>query len=305
MKTAVKMQNNFSDCKLARLSLLLLQGVGLMIVRLDAQGQPSSDGAFREALTFHASFNSGVDADFALGDRKLYSAPSFSKRAEAKPGLPSTAEVVLAKGEGRFGDALRFTKKKSPLVFFQAEKNVAFRPTNWSGTVSFWLSTDPQTELEPGFCDPIQITPRAWNDAAFFVEFEKRKESIPFRLGVYSDFKVWNPQNRKWEEIPFGDKPLVTVEKPPFGRRKWTHVLFTFENFNTGATNGVANLYLDGKFQGALSSRQQTFTWDPSQTLVMLGLSYVGLFDELSIFKRPLSGKEIQALYEHTQAWLR
>ena len=45
-------------------------------------------------------------------------------------------------------------------------------------------------QLEPGFCDPVQITPRAWNDAAFFVEFEKRPESIPFRLGVYADLGV-------------------------------------------------------------------------------------------------------------------
>jgi len=252
----------------------------------------------REVLTFHASFNNRLDADMGLGDRKLYSAPSLSKRAEAKAGLPSTGEIILAQGQGHFGHALRFTKKKSPLVFFQAQKNIAFQPTNWNGTVSFWLSTDPEKDLEPGFCDPIQITPRAWNDAAFFVEFEKRAESIPFRLGVYSDLKVWNPQNRKWADVPLSEKPLVTVEKPPFREGKWTHVLFTFENFNTGASNGIARLYLDGKFQGALSPRQQTFTWDPAQTLVMLGLSYVGFFDELSIFKRPLSDSEIEVLYQ-------
>jgi len=278
--------------------LSLWQGIGFIALCLHASAQAPAGTAFRDALTFHASFNHGVDADFALGDPKLYSAPSLSKRGEAQTGLPASSEIILAKGEGRFGHGLRFARKKSPLVFFQAEKNVEYRPTNWSGTVSFWLSTDPANELEPGFCDPIQITPRAWNDAAFFVEFEKRKESIPFRLGVYSDFKVWNPQNRKWEDIPFGDKPLVTVEKPPFLRGQWTHVLFTFENFNTGASNGVPKLYLDGKYQGALSPRQQTFTWDPARTLVMLGVGYIGLFDELSIFKRPLTEKEIEALYQ-------
>lgn len=59
--------------------------------------------------------------------------------------------------------------------------------------------------------------------------------------------------------------------------------------------------YRDGEFQGALSPRQQTFTWDSSQTLVMLGVGYIGQFDELSIFKRPLTEKEIEGLYQLRQ----
>jgi hypothetical protein len=258
----------------------------------------ASEADLRKALTVHASFDGGTEANFALGDKRLFHAASMSKRADAKPGLPESGETIIAPGQGRYGDALRFTRKKAPVVFFQAEKNVEYRPTNWSGAVSFWLSVDPEKELEPGFCDPIQITPRAWNDAAFFVEFEKRKESIPFRLGVYSDFAVWNPKNRKWDEIAFNEKPLVTVEKPPFAGGKWTHIVFTWENFNTGRGDGVPKLYLDGKFQGNLNPRVQTFTWEPAKTAVMLGLSYIGLFDELSVFNRALSEKEIQALYE-------
>ncbi len=251
----------------------------------------------RDALTFHASFDDGTDADFALGDRRLFSAPSLNKRADARPGLPAEGTTVIARGRGRHGDALQFKKKVSPLAFFQAEKNLAYRATNWSGTVSFWLSVDPQNDLEPGFCDPIQITPRAWNDAAFFVEFEKKKDSIPFRLGAYADFKLWNPQNLKWDAIPMRDKPLLTVDQPPFGTRKWTHVAFAFEHFNTGRGHGVATLYLDGKSQGALAHREQTFSWEPSQTLVMLGLSYIGLFDELSLFNRALTPAEIETLH--------
>ena len=197
-----------------------------------------------------------------------YRAPSFKQRNEAKPGLPDSGEVALAKGEGKFGDALRFTAKKSPVVFFRGSGNVPFASSNWNGTVSFWLNVDPEGKLEPGFCDPIQITDSAWNDAAFFVEFEKRPESIPFRLGVYADFAVWNPGNRKFEEIPAGEKPLVTVDKPPFRAGRWTHVVFTFEHFNTGRPDGVARLYLDGQPQGELRSRQQTFTWDLEKAVV-------------------------------------
>ena len=261
-----------------------------------ASGIPPAQSV-REALAFHASFDGGTEAVRAAGDPKLYSAPSFKQRDQARAGLPDTGEVVLAKGEGRFGDALRFTAKKSPVVFFHGARNMPYSPANWQGTVSFWLKVDPEKELEPGFCDPIQITPSAWNDAAFFVEFEKRPESIPFRLGVYADFKVWNPDNRRFADIPFAEKPLVTVDKPPFGPGRWTHVVFTFENFNTGRPDGIARLYLDGRPHGTLGARQQTFTWDPQKAAIALGLGYIGQFDELSIFNRALREDEIQSIH--------
>jgi hypothetical protein len=259
---------------------------------------PASDpAALRKALTFHASFDGRSDAVLAAGDPKLYWAPSFKQRQDAKPGLPDGGEVQRVRGDGRFGDALRFTKRKSPVVFFRAARNVAYQPENWNGTVSFWLSVDPATDLEPGFCDPVQITPRAWNDAAFFVEFEKREHAIPFRLGVYADFNVWNPQNRKFDEIPPHERPLVPVENPPFGRGTWTHVAFTFERFNTGRPDGIARLYLDGALRGTLSPRRQTFTWDVDHSAIGLGLGYIGLLDELSVFNRALGNEEIGFLY--------
>jgi hypothetical protein len=251
----------------------------------------------RAALAFHASFDGGAKADFAQADPQLYHASSMSKRSDAKAGLPSDDAVAPAKQQGKFGDALQFKRKKAPLIFFKADKNVPYASRDWSGTVSFWLSVDPRDELEMGFCDPVQITPRAWNDAAFFVEFEKRKEDIPFRLGAYADYKIWNPAGRKWEQIPFSEKPLVTVDQPPFARGKWTHVVFTWDDFNSGKPDGVAKLYLDGKQRGTLSAREQTFTWDPVHTSMMLGVGYIGLFDELSVFNRALTAAEIETLH--------
>lgn len=250
----------------------------------------------RSALTFYAPFDGTADAAFANGDPHIYSAASMRARDSAGRGLPMNQITRLAVGEGRFGDALRFTAKQAPFVFFRAATNVPYATQNWSGTVSFWLNTDPVNDLQPGFCDPIQITPRAWNDAAFFVEFEKR-ETIPFRLGVYSDFAVWNPNKREWNTIPFADKPLVTVENPPFTRGQWTHIAFTWEKFNTGQSNGVPRLYLNGELRGQLSPRVQTFTWDPAQTTIGLGLSYIGLMDELAVFNRDLNAEEIRQLY--------
>ena len=273
----------------ARVLITLLAVAGTVFV--------AQDDALRKTIVFHASFDGGTDARHAAADPKLYWAPSLKQRSDAKPGLPDSGEVALAKGEGKFGDALRFTARKSPIVFFQGAGNMPYAASNWNGTVSFWLNVDPEGKLEPGFCDPIQITDSAWNDAAFFVEFEKRPESIPFRLGVYADLNVWNPENRKFAEIPAGEKPLVTVEKHPFRAGRWTHVVFTFERFNTGKADGVARLYLDGRPQGELTSRRQTFTWDPAQAIVALGLGYIGLFDELTIFNRVLGPDEIQSIH--------
>jgi hypothetical protein len=258
--------------------------------------KPKANGTLRNALTFHASFDRGLDADFALGDAALRHAPSFGKAAEGKAGLPASGEIQLVREAGRFGHALRFTKKQSPMPFFRAVKNVPYKTNDWSGTVSFWLSTDPADELAPGFCDPIQVTPRAWNDACFFVEFEKRTNDIPFRLGVYPDFKVWNPTNKKWENVTAEEKPLRAAPTTPFARGKWTHVVVTWENFNTGRDDGIAHLYLDGAPAATVGPRRQTFTWDEEKCLIALGLSYIGLWDELSVFNRALTATEVRAL---------
>jgi concanavalin A-like lectin/glucanase superfamily protein len=267
------------------------------MVVVGAAPDASEQEALRKALTFHASFDGKIQATHADGDPALQWAPSLKERQDAKAGLPPGGEVQHAPRAGRFGDALRFTTRKSPIVFFRGLRNMPYEASDWDGTVSFWLRVDPQAELETGFCDPVQITPRAWNDAAFFVEFEKRAGSIPFRLGAYADLDVWNAAKRKFEDIPMEDRPLVSVANPPFSGNRWTHVVFTFERFNTGRADGVAKLYLNGELRGTLGPREQTFTWDPERTVIALGLGYIGLLDELSIFRRSLDGGEVRVLY--------
>jgi hypothetical protein len=273
---------------------------GLSIVTaawIGADGRASAQmqGALASAIAFHAPFDGSLDARHAAGDPKLYWAPTWGRRAEAQAGLPPT-DTTHAAGAGRWGDALRFTRRGAPVVFYQGGANTPYASSNWNGAVSFWLSADP-AELSTGFCDPIQITPRAWNNGAFFVEFEKSADAAPFRLGVYADFDVWNPTKREFKEIPPAERPLVTVEAPPFAKGKWTHIVFTWESFNTGRPDGVARLYLDGVPRGALTGRQQTFTWDPAETKIAMGLGYIGLLDELAVFNRSLSDAEVAALY--------
>jgi len=281
-----------------RLFLLVLLCVGCFAFRSQTTiAQDSPVASLSKALSFHASFDDNADADFARGDRAIWQATSMNNRNEASKGLPATEEAKLEKTSGRFGGSMRFNKSTGPMVFFQTDKNFPAPARNWSATVSFWLSTDPQNELLEGFCDPIQITSKQWDDAAMFVEFEKRASVIPFRLGVYADKKVWNPTGRNFDDIPMVERPLAAVEKPPFARGKWTHVAFSIANFNTDQPNGKAILYLDGNKVGELSSRVQTFTWEPRQAAAMLGLNYIGWMDDLAFFDRALSAEEITLLF--------
>ncbi|MGV3772323.1 MAG: LamG-like jellyroll fold domain-containing protein [Verrucomicrobiales bacterium] len=256
----------------------------------------------KKDLLFYSSFNNGLKADHANGDDQLYWAPSIAFPPAGKPGLPPGGSVSIAKGEGKFGDALRFHKNSSEMVYFRADKNIGYNKTNWNGTVSFWLKLNPDKDLQPGFSDPIQITSKSWNNAAFFVEFSKDEKPREFRLGAYADFEVWNPTNRDWNAIPFAEKPLVKVVNPPFSREKWTFVAFTFSNYNTGKTDGETILYLNGKKQGSLSPRNQMFTIDMDKGAIMLGLSYIGLWDELGIFNRALTEQELTKLFAASES---
>jgi hypothetical protein len=202
--------------------------------------------------------------------------------------------VAIAPGEGRRGAALHFKKKNTRAVYYQAEKNVAFDPKGWTGTISFWLSLDPETDLEPGFCDPIQVTAEAYNDAAIWVDFTKDDKPRHFRLGVFGDLKAWNPKNLESDKNPDFAQRLIAVKKTPFTRGQWTHVAITHERLGGG--NGSAKLYLDGVPQGTTGTIREPFTWDLSRAAVRLGVSYVGLFDELQVFSRALAEAEIRAL---------
>jgi hypothetical protein len=269
--------------------------ISLSLPRAASSAEPDRE-SIRKALAFHASFDGQPDADFARGDKRIYTA-STTKRSDAKPGL-HRADMEIVKGKGRFGDALRFGKNDKAVVFFQADKNMAYRQKDWSGTVSFWLSLDPEKDLQPGYCDPIQITDKKWDEAAFFVDFTKDDKPRHFRLGIYSDLNVWNPKGVKFDDLPAADKPFSeTVAKPPFASGKWTHVLFTFSGMNTGKPEGVGKLYLDGKPVASIRNRTLTFTWDPARAGIMLGLSYVGLFDDLAIFDRALTDEEVGFIY--------
>lgn len=254
--------------------------------------------ALSKALTFHASFDKGADADFALGDPRIYSgktAPDQQKPVSSEPGLGNPALAIVPE-QGKFGAALEFTKENSHVVFYKAEKNVAYSPKNFSGTASFWLRLDPQ-EIPQTYTDPIQLTDKDYSNSAIWVDFTKNDTPSDFRLGIFGDQKVWDKKNLKGASEEFFWR-LLKIVKPPFSRDKWTHVVVSWEGLNTDQI-ARGKLYFDGKFKGETGGIREPFVWDLPEATIRLGTGpFVGMFDELAIFNRSLTDEEVKILYE-------
>ncbi len=255
---------------------------------------PPPDG-LRSALSFHASFDHGSAADFSRGDAQIYTAPKYDQLDQASPGI-NDPDVTIEDNAGRIGSALKFSRSTKRALFYRTEKNLDYSTEDWAGTISFWLNLDPDEDLEPGYCDPIQVTDIAYNDAAIWVDFSKDPPR-EFRLGVFGDLEVWNPEKISPNDNPDFTNRLVAVASPPFKRGSWTHVVIAYAGLNSSA-GGTARLYLDAEYQGAAEGIREPFTWDLSGSTIRLGINYVGLFDELAVFDKALSDEEVQTLHQ-------
>ena len=253
----------------------------------------SQNKKLKDHILFYSSFDGKTSADIALGDSNLYTAKNYKETANAKKGL-NDPNIVLAKGKGLSGDALHFKEAKTSAVFYKAYKNVGYNNTSWSGTVSFWLRLDPNKDLAPSYCDPICITDSKWSDAGLWVDFTDHTPR-QFRLGAMGDIAVWDPNNDS-DETDW-NKRTVTVNPSPFQSKTWTHVAIVFFKVNT-KTKSEFKLYINGEFQGVVKDINDPFTWEAKNGKIMLGLGYIGLMDELTIFDKPLSSKEVKSVYE-------
>lgn len=253
-----------------------------------------------ESLTFHASFDNGADADFALGDPRIYSGKTVAgqqKPVSSEPGL-GNPPLDIAEGQGKFGHALEFTFQNTHVVFYKAQGNVAYSTTNFSGTLSFWLKLDPQ-KIPQTYTDPIQLTDKDYSNSAIWVDFTKNDTPSDFRLGIFGDQKVWDKRNLKGASEEFFWR-LLKVVKPPFSPDKWTHVVVSWEGINTGRISR-GKLYFNGELQGETGGITEPFLWDIQEATIRLGTGpFVGLFDDIAIFDRSFTDEEVKSLYDLT-----
>lgn len=270
-----------------KISALLLALASPLILRAQ------DTAALKQSLTFHASFDSGLDADFSRGDRNCV----IKKGKDLVP-CPQNDDVRVVAGTGRFGGALHFPRKGVTRPQFNGVNVLGYNERSWSTTVSLWLRLTPDTDLEPGYCDPLQIVGDDGKKGFIFLEWSKDETPRFFRFAIRPLFHIWNPTNVQWANIPFDKRPMVQVANAPFSRDAWTHVAFTIAKINDKAAKPSGSLYLNGKLQGRIENWDLTFGWDPAQIALVLGASYVGYMDDLAVFNRALADAEVAQLFK-------
>lgn len=261
------------------------------LLPLAAFGQSTAE--LSRALTLHASFDKGLDADFCRGDSKCYVRQGAQTVAAA-----ANDEIKVAAGDGRFGGCLWFPRKGNTRPQFAGTDVLNYHDKSWSATVSVWLRLDPDKDLEPGYCDPVQIVGDDNKKGFIFLEWSKDEAPRYFRYAIRPLFHIWNPTNVQWADIPFEKRPMVQVARAPFSRESWTHAAFTLENLNDKSHKPIGKLYLNSKLQGKIENWDLTFGWDPKQVQLVLGAAYVGHLDDLAVFNRALSDAEVKHLFE-------
>ena len=270
-------------------SFIILGSVAL----ITTAAEPKTLQSLSTALTMHASFDKEIHADFSKGDRFVYMRKG-KDNVQAEP----NEEIKIAQGMGKFGGALWFPRKGNSRPQFNNNKVLDYNDKNWSSTVSVWLKLDPNKDLEPGYCDPVQIVGNDTKKGFIFLEWSKDESPRFFRYAIRPLFNIWNPTNIQWADIPFDKRPMVQVEKAPFSRTDWTHVVFTLENINDKSKKPRGQLFINGELQGSIENWDLTLGWDPTQVLLVLGASYVGHMDDLGVFNRALNEIEIKQLFE-------
>lgn len=248
----------------------------------------------RDALTFHAPFDRSLDAEFARGDGKVHLAGAPAKGA---PPLQAADVIKIAPGEGRFGGALHIVKKNPFRPTYAGPGNLDYKPDNWSGSVSIWLRISPDEDLEPGYCDSVQIVGGDNKKGFIFLEWSKDEAPREFRYAIRPKLELWNPQNKDWAKMTDAERPAVNLKRgTPFARTRWTHVVFTFDRLNTGKS-AVGKLYFDGKPQGTIKGWDLTLGWEPEKVQLVLAAAFVGYMDDLAVFNRALSEAEVAQVF--------
>ena len=249
----------------------------------------------RDSLTFYASFDETLDADLANGSNRLrtrYGALDNPGGFRFEDGYPQNVFRV-APEQGVHGGALEALDvlPENGRIFFPAQNNLAYDARGWSGTVSFWIKTNPDTMLKTPFCDPVQITEKGATNGGLWIDFPD-SDPRDLRLGAFQS--EGDGRERISESDP--DAPLVVVSPVGFKETDWHHVLFTWSDFDSAAEDAQAVLYIDGNKQGEIGGRNITMDWDGSRTGIYVAVNYIGLLDELAVFNRRLSEEEISRL---------
>lgn len=250
------------------------------------------------AVSFYASFDEAVRCDFGSGmptpDTRFGPPPEPDKHVFTSGFDESLYRI--AHGAGISGGALECTGllPDNGRIFFPVKDNLAFRAGGWDGAVSFWANTDPNESIKAPFCDPIQITQNGANNGGLWVDFNKASPR-DLRHGA---FPAALPGQPPLSEDAL-DAPLVCVPRVAWKAGEWHHVVMNWRNLDTGRADAVSALWIDGRKIGEVRDRPIAMSWNPDRAGVYVAVNYVGLLDELVLFRRALTDAEILQVHEN------
>lgn len=252
----------------------------------------------RDSVSFYASFDNAVRADLGQG----HPTPSTRFNHETKAGEFVFEQGFddkvfrIARGQGvAGGGALEAVDvlPRNGRIFFPAKGHLAFKPSGWGGALSMWINTDPNKLLKTKFCDPVQITHKGANNGGLWLDFNDAQPR-DMRMGAFPAVPVG--QTGIMENDP--NAPLIRVQGVGFQSGEWHHVLLNWNNFDTGRPDAWATLYVDGSPAGKLQDREIAMDWDLERTGIYVAVNFIGLLDELAIFRRPLTADEAAQLHK-------
>jgi hypothetical protein len=276
----------------------------LLLLSAAAAGQEGErHAALRRAVSLYASFDEAARADFGGGILTLstrFDQP-VEKGKPAEKGKYTFKEGFdlkvfrIAKSKGVHKGALEVLDvlPNNGRLFFPAKGNLAYKKGGWGGAVSFWINTDPDTLLKTPFCDPVQITQKGAINGGLWVDFDKSKPRS-LRLGAFPAV----PEGQKLIPESDPEAPLVRVPKVGFKQGDWHHIVMSWTNLDTGKPDARVSLYIDNKHIGDVKDRPLAMDWDVDKAGIYIAVNYVGLLDELAIFRRPLEAGEVGVLHD-------
>ena len=254
----------------------------------------ADESAIRKAVTFYASFDDAVKGDFGGGQLTFITRTSDKSKVSFEKGVSDKA-FRIAKNKGISGGALEAVDvlPNNGRIFIPVKGNLAYKSDGWSGSVSMWCKTDPDTMLKTKFCDPVQITQKGANNGGLWFDFNDAKPR-DLRHGAFSMV----PEGKKGIGEDNPNAPMVRVPKVGWKKDDWHHVVLTFENLDTGKDNAVTSLYIDGKLIGQVKDRKIAMGWEVEQAGIYIAINYIGLIDEMACFNRALKPEEVVALHK-------
>ena len=128
-------------------------------------------------------------------------------------------------------------------------------------------------ELAEGFCDPIQLTSKSWDNAAFFCEFEAAVGNpVPDSVSIPTS-QCGIPTTGTGRICPPG-KSHCSAFRIRHSRRSLDPCGLHLRTLQHRSRRRWARLYLDGVPAGSIPARTQTFTWDPQAPASSLGVGF-------------------------------